>query len=498
MREIVLTVAVVAGVARWMAKRAERYDRGRGWSLLIGLLWFLGAVAGYFASGFGGLLSGEADEEMLGIYALLGSLIGGAVLAAPGFFVFEATAPRREEEIGPILPESGKGRWWLATVVSVPLALAVLAAPFLVGSAASDSVVVAWMTDPAYLPDGISAAVVADYTLDDDFDGTVLVGPEATLDCGHHAITGDGVGVFLSEGSTLRRCVVVGPGIAVGVSGGRVVIEGLEVQGMDVGVLVAEDSELDCLGSTVHGVRSAAGVGISAKDGAKLGNCRVSGFNTAVGLGGSRDVVVTGVVATANRIGFYLVNGTSGTRISASTAADNEIGFLFERSVSDVAIEENTASNNSGSGFQVGHTTRGLFSSNVVRGGGSGFWLTNSDDNRFEGNTVSNASQWFSIGLERSSSGNSFIGNEVSGGGVGIAVFGGARNNEFVENFLHHNSKGAHTEAAAGGGNTFTANVVHDNSHVGLWDDTTAADERYTRNDCSNNGDADSVPDNLC
>lgn len=497
MREIVVTVVVVAGVVRRMAKRAEESNRGRGWPLLVGVLWTLGAVAGYFASGIGSMLFGEADEEMIGVYALFGSLIGGAVVAAPAYLAFEASSRRNEENTGPITEDSGRTWWWLAAVVSAPLSVVVLTAPFLVAGTASESVVVGWVTDSSELPEGISAAAVEDYILTGDTYGTVLVAPDVTLDCGDHSITGERVGVLLSEGSTLRGCVVVGARVAVGVSGQGVAIEDLKVRGSDVGVMVASDSELDCRGATIQGIGSAHGVGISAQDGAMLSNCQVSGFNTAVGLGGSRNVVVTGVSATANRIGFYLVNGTSGTQISASTANGNEIGFLFEQSVSDVTIEGNTAANNRGSGFQVGYTKGSRFVGNAVQGGGSGFWLTNSDDNRFEGNTVTGAAQWFSIGLERSSSGNLFIGNEVSSGGVGIAVFGGARNNQFVENILHHNSKGAHTEAATGG-NTFTANVVRSNSHVGLWDDTVAAADRYTGNECSENGDADSVPDGLC
>jgi hypothetical protein len=77
-------------------------------------------------------------------------------------------------------------------------------------------------------------------------------------------------------------------------------------------------------------------------------------------------------------------------------------------------------------------------------------------------------------------------------------VFDGASDNQFVENALHHNSEGAHTEAAAGGGNTFNRNLVYNNSHVGLWDDTTGALSRYNANEYSNNADANSVPDALC
>ena len=53
-----------------------------------------------------------------------------------------------------------------------------------------------------------------------------------------------------------------------------------------------------------------------------------------------------------------------------------------------------------------------------------------------------------------------FRSNEVSYGGMGIAVFGSAHDNEFIGNELHHNAKGAHTDCWAGSGNVFTDNVT--------------------------------------
>ena len=406
-------------------------------------------------------------------------------------YLWTATKPR---EAGPISGGVGRRWGWFAALASTLIVAGALVIPLLV-DAFSSSTTTIWVTDPSELPAGIGAAVLDDYSLETDFEGTVLVAAGITLDCAGHTIRGNGVGVLLSEESTLRGCDVVGPGAGVGVGGRGVTIEDLVVRGVDVGVVVEPEGTLDCGDSTISG--SDPVVGIYPQDGAMITNCRVSGFNTAVGLGGSRDVIVEGVYATGNRIGFYLVNGSTGIRISDSTAEDNEIGFLFERSVTNVTVERNHALQNWGAGFQIGHTTSSLFTDNEVEGGGSGFWLTQSHDNRFEGNTVSNASQWFSIGLERSSSRNLFVANEVSGGGVGIAVFGGASNNQFVENSLHHNAKGAHTEAGTGG-NTFSGNLVYDNSHVGLWDDTTGARSRYSANECSNNADANSVPDGLC
>jgi parallel beta-helix repeat protein len=379
-------------------------------------------------------------------------------------------------------------------VASTLIVAGVLVIPLLV-DAFSSSATTIWVTDPSELPAGIGAAVLDDYSLKADFEGTVLVAEGVTLDCAGHTIKGDGVGVVLSEESTLRQCVIVGPGVGVGVGGRGVAIEDLTVRGVDVGVTVGPEGTLDCGDSTISG--SDPVVGIYVQDRAMIANCRVSGFNTAIGLGGSRNVVVEEVNAIGNRIGFYLVNGSTGIRISDSTAENNEIGFLFEQSVTNVTLERNYALKNRATGFQIGYTTSSLFADNAVEGGGSGFWLTQSHDNRFEGNTVSNASQWFSIGLEGSSSRNLFVSNEVSGGGVGIAVFGGAKNNQFVENSLHHNTKGAHTEDGTGG-NTFSGNLVNDNSHVGLWDDTTGALSRYSANECSNNTDANSVPDGLC
>jgi nitrous oxidase accessory protein NosD len=394
-------------------------------------------------------------------------------------------------------PTGESGRTWrrIAAVASVLIVVGTVVAPRL-ADILLDSADTNWVTDRSELPEGVSAAVLDDYSLRADFEGTVLVAPGATLDCSDHTIAGVRIGVLLSEESSLVGCIVEGPGVGVGVTGRGVTIRDLTVTGVDIGVIVEPDSTLDCSDSTISG--SDPVVGVYAQDGATITSCRVSGFNTAIGLGGSRDVVVEGVHASGNRIGYYLVNGSTGVHISDSVAEGNEIGFLFEQSVSDVTIARNHALQNWGAAFQIGDTTNSLFAENTVEGGGSGFWLTQSHDNRFERNTVSDASQWFSIGLERFSSRNVFAANEVSGGGVGIAVFGGASDNQFVDNTLHHNTKGAHTEAVAGQGNTFIGNLVNDNSHVGLWDDTAGAPSRYKGNKCSSNADANSVPDGLC
>ena len=146
----------------------------------------------------------------------------------------------------------------------------------------------------------------------------------------------------------------------------------------------------------------------------------------------------------------------------------------------------------------MGHTDDSVLIGNTVTGGGSGFWITNSDRNQFLDNTISAASEWFSIGVFEGSSDNLFQGNEVTGGGVAIAVNSRAANNTFEDNILMTNTKGAHVEGNAGNNNTFTGNQVTDNSHVGLWDDTPAAASRYDSNTCIRNKDANSVPDGLC
>jgi len=260
--------------------------------------------------------------------------------------------------------------------------------------------------------------------------------------------------------------------------------------------MLAEGATLDCAGHQVLG--GGDGAGILMADGAEVRNCLISGFNTGVALGGTTGAVVENTSVTDSRVGFYLVKGTSGATITGSTAKGNEIGFLFEASVRGVLLEGNVADGNWRSGFMIDSTSDSAFIRNTVTGGGSGFWITKSRGNEFTGNVISGASEWFSVGVFNWSSDNTFEDNEVSGGGVGIAVNSQAYDNVFVDNHLHGNSKGAHVEASAGSGNTFTGNRVEGQSHVGLWDDTSDPTDRYSSNTCNDNGDADSVPDGLC
>lgn len=261
-------------------------------------------------------------------------------------------------------------------------------------------------------------------------------------------------------------------------------------------VIMTPGSILDCDGHFIRG--STTQVGVSMADGATVRNCLISGFNTGVGLSASDGAMVDNVRVTNSRIGFYLVNGTANATITGSESDGNEIGFLFEPTVSNVHLEGNTAVRNWRSGFMMGHTNDSVLIGNTVTAGGSGFWITNSDRNQFLNNTVDGASEWFSIGVFEGSSHNLFQRNEVTGGGVAIAVNSRAADNAFEDNTLVTNTKGAHVEASAGNNNTFTGNQVTDNSHVGLWDDTPAAATKYNSNTCMRNKDADSVPDGLC
>ena len=341
--------------------------------------------------------------------------------------------------------DSGLSGWVVAAVVvavvallSVPLWFLIEAvldadpAPTSSGSAEAAGELLT-ESSGADLPDGVVGVVVGTVALDTDLEGTVLMTPGATLDCGGHTIRGSGT---------------------------------------QAGVIMAND--------------------------ATARNCHISGFNTGVALTATDGALVENVEVTNSRVGFYLVNGTTNATITGSTAVGNEIGFLFEPSVSSVHIESNYAVRNWRSGFMMGHTDDSVLIGNTVTAGGSGFWITNSNRNQFLDNTVNSATEWFSIGVFEGSSDNLFQGNEVKGGGVAIAVNSRAADNTFQENLLFDNAKGAHVEASAGTGNTFSGNQVTDNSHVGLWDDTPAAVTRYDSNRCSGNKDANSVPDGLC
>jgi hypothetical protein len=65
-------------------------------------------------------------------------------------------------------------------------------------------------------------------------------------------------------------------------------------------------------------------------------------------------------------------------------------------------------------------------------------------------------------------------------------------------NDLHGNVKGAHADGSAGIENVFVENRAYDNRDVGLGADGRQRGERYHGNECSGNGDTDSVPAGPC
>lgn len=433
-RLAILAFVGVAAIRRIVGAEADRQGRSRVWWVVTAGLFLLGAVAGLFATIIASVALGWAVDDD----ALFDgtAFLGGA---AGGAFV--------------ALPA------WMLLVSLRPEAEPEFPSPIVERS-------VNWAR--------WSLVPLVPLAL------AILVSPLASLALG--VLPGGGV-AFVTED------------LPAGF-GGFVLADHTLDADIDGTVGVAPGVALDCDGHTISG--TGGGAGVILDDGSTVRNCTISGFNTAVAFGGSTGATAESIEATGNRIGFYLVAGTVGGTVRDCVARGNEIGYLFEPTVAEASIEENVALDNWGAGFQVGSTTDSRFIGNQVIGGGTGVWLTDSHRNEFRDNTVTGARQWFSIGLEQRSSENVFRGNEVSGGGVGIAVFGGAHDNEFIGNELHDNAKGAHTDSWAGTGNVFIDNVAHHNADGGLWDDGVDLSSRYRGNRCFDNGNVPSVPQGLC
>jgi parallel beta-helix repeat protein len=249
------------------------------------------------------------------------------------------------------------------------------------------------------LPDGVVGVVVGTVALDIDLEGTVLMTPGATLNCGDHTIRGSStrVGVAMANDATVRNCLISGFN---------------------------------------------TGVGLSATDGAVVENVEVT--NSRIGfylVNGTTNATITGSTSIGNEIGFLFEPSVSSVHIEANHAVRNwRSGFMMGHTDDSVLIG-NTATAG-GSGFWITNSNRNQFLDNTVHGATEWFSIgvfEGSSDNLFQGNEVNGGG--VAIAVNSRAAGNTFQENLLVSNAKGAHVEANAgTGNTFIGNQVTDNS----------------------------------------------------------
>ena len=153
-------------------------------------------------------------------------------------------------------------------------------------------------------------------------------------------------------------------------------------------------------------------------------------------------------------------------------------------------------------GFRVTNSQNNTFIDNTVSQVRQGFTFHNADGNILSGNMVIDASDWFGYGLFDGSDRNQISGNTATGvTGVGFMI-GGGTGNTFDRNNSSDNSGNGFGANPPATGNIYTANIANNNTQNGFEDQTTGGrgdfgtDNTYVDNVCT--GNAGSRPGGVC
>ena len=157
-----------------------------------------------------------------------------------------------------------------------------------------------------------------------------------------------------------------------------------------------------------------------------------SSFNTGAGFMLHRavvDTVVEGNVAASNTDAGFAIFDSYDNILRGNTAQSNKYGIRLSVGSSDNSIEDNVFSGNTQYGIYMylgsdaptindGRPARNTFSGNEVSGGTMGIKATAGIDNAFVANTFAGHSQYTAYLMD--SSGNTFEANELGGGYVSL------------------------------------------------------------------------------
>jgi parallel beta-helix repeat protein len=263
--------------------------------------------------------------------------------------------------------------------------------------------------------------ISTDTTLTADYEGQILVAGEGTtLDCGGHAVRGEGAGV------------------GINVQADRVTVTGCLVQGFDVGILTGRDAT-------------------------RIRENAASGNDQGIVLAGATSGEASGNVANNNRSwGIIASQGATGNVIDCNSANNNGlIGLALNTAAANV-VTRNVANRNGGAGFDVLLSSANEILNNVAaNNGNAGFAFQRSSSNTLVGNlATNNGTPGNGSGFAFNDSSGNFVSANVArhNGGVGFFTFFVSELNVFTMNRGCHNFFVDAADISTGAGNTWSDN----------------------------------------
>lgn len=139
-----------------------------------------------------------------------------------------------------------------------------------------------------------------------------------------------------------------------------------------------------------------------------------------------------------------------------------------------------------GTGIQFAPATNSNITNNTVSGCGTGIWVTEGSSNVYvTGNTITSCTSTGALYV-RTSSGNTFVGNNVDDNdAIGLYLFN-ADSNVFSHNTFNGNNNGIWADSGSSG-NTITFNEIGNNENYGVFTQMSSENNNLTSNTlCAN------------
>lgn len=265
----------------------------------------------------------------------------------------------------------------------------------------------------------------------------------------------------------------------------------------------ADDVTLDCAGHRITGGDDYwVGIDITSRSGITVRDCRISGFDLAIGVFESNEVTLVSNSLTDNATGIALYQ-SSGSVLSENDLKTRTEGYAgFDVSLSDRNQFISNQVVGAFYGFEIWDSVGNTFKGNRVEDvDGIGFDLYMADGNTLTRNEVSGARD---VGYELyMSDGNTLTHNEVSGSpDIGYFLFESS-GNTVEDNWAPAGVEGPGFVVDAGVNNYFIGNAAHRNMAPGFVDVTVGSgtrgtDNSYRRNVCIDYRYLGSDPWGLC
>jgi len=231
-----------------------------------------------------------------------------------------------------------------------------------------------------------------------------------------------------------------------------VLTEDISTRNIDCLLISNSNVTLDCRGFTINGVTGTDSVGVRVtNDGVTVKNCIISNFEIGIKLEDSDGSTVTKNTLTSNILGIVLESNSDDNTITANTSTGSDSDGIMIMSSKFNKIARNTFIQNEDHGIRI----------------------SDSDSNMI---TLNNATK-----------------NNLDG----IMLLNGADSNTIKKNISNNNRDGI-SVCDGCDLNILTLNTANSNERDGFVDHAEPLSNTYKNNKCSENGEDDSMPPDLC